>query len=99
RINAKTAVVATIDFFAPLVDDPFTYGAIAAANAMSDVYAMGGEVVLALNVAAFPEDLPAEAATEILRGGATKVAEAGGVVAGGHTIFDNEPKFGLSVLG
>jgi selenide, water dikinase len=99
RINSRTAIVATIDFFAPLVDDPFTYGAIAAANAMSDVYAMGGEVVLALNVAAFPEDMPDAVVTEVLRGGATKVAEAGGVVAGGHTITDDEPKYGLSVLG
>ena len=99
RINNRTAVIATVDFFAPLVDDPWQYGAIAAANAMSDVYAMGGEVVLALNIAAFPEDLPSEVAAEIIRGGADKVAEAGGVVAGGHTIWDDEPKFGLSVLG
>lgn len=99
RINDDIAVVATLDFFAPVVDDPYTYGAIAAANAMSDVFAMGGEVVLALNIAAFPEDLPREAMTEILRGGAEKVAEAGGVVAGGHTVWDQEPKFGLSVLG
>lgn len=99
RINATTAVVATLDFFAPLVDDPFTYGAIAAANAMSDVYAMGGEVILGLNIAAFPEDLPPAVQSEILRGGATKVLEAGAVVAGGHTIWDKEPKFGMSVLG
>ncbi len=99
RINAKTAVVATLDFFAPVVDDPYTYGAIAAANAMSDVYAMGGEVVLALNIAAFPEDLPPEIQTAILRGGAEKVREAGAVIAGGHTIWDQEPKYGLSVLG
>jgi selenide,water dikinase len=99
RINAKTAVVATLDFFAPVVDDPYTYGAIAAANAMSDVYAMGGEVVLALNIAAFPESLPAEVQTAVLRGGAEKVREAGGVIAGGHTIWDEEPKYGLSVLG
>ena len=99
RINATTAVVATLDFFAPVVDDPHTYGAIAAANAMSDVYAMGGEVVFALNIAAFPESLPAEVQTAILRGGAEKVAEAGGVIAGGHTVWDNEPKYGLSVLG
>jgi selenide,water dikinase len=99
RINAKTAVVATLDFFAPVVDDPFTYGAIAAANAMSDVYAMGGEVIFALNIAAFPQDLPPAVATEILRGGAEKVAEAGAVIAGGHTIWDEEPKYGLSVLG
>jgi len=99
RVNARTAVVATLDFFAPLVDDPYTYGAIAAANAMSDVYAMGGEVVLALNIAAFPEGLSPEAMTAILRGGAEKVAEGGGIVAGGHTVWDEEPKFGLSVLG
>lgn len=99
RINATTAVVATLDFFAPVVDDPYTYGAISAANAMSDVYAMGGEVVLALNIAAFPESLPATVQTEILRGGAEKVREAGGVIAGGHTVWDNEPKYGLSVLG
>ena len=99
RLNATTAVVATLDFFAPVVDDPYTYGAIAAANAMSDVFAMGGEVVLALNIAAFPEDLAAAAQTEILRGGGEKVAEAGGVIAGGHTIWDAEPKYGLSVLG
>lgn len=99
RINATTAVVATLDFFAPVVDDPYTYGAIAAANAMSDVYAMGGEVVLALNIAAFPEDLPAEVQTAVLRGGAEKVREAGGVIAGGHTVWDQEPKYGLSVLG
>lgn len=99
RINAKTAVVATLDFFAPIVDDPYTYGAIAAANAMSDIYAMGGEVVLALNIAAFPQGLAPAAQTEILRGGAEKVAEAGGVIAGGHTVWDEEPKYGLSVLG
>jgi selenide, water dikinase len=99
RINATTAVVATLDFFAPVVDDPYTYGAIAAANAMSDVYAMGGEVVLALNIAAFPEDLPPSVQTAVLRGGAEKVREAGGVIAGGHTIWDAEPKYGLSVLG
>ena len=89
----------TTDFFAPLVDDPYAYGAIAAANAMSDVYAMGGEVVLALNIAAFPEDLPPDVVADILRGGADKVTEAGGIVAGGHTIIDAEPKFGLCVLG
>ena len=89
----------TTDFFAPLVDDPYSYGAIAAANAMSDVYAMGGEVVLALNIAAFPDDLAAETVAAILSGGADKVAEAGGILAGGHTIIDAEPKFGLAVLG
>ena len=99
RIDDETAVVATLDFFAPVVDDAYTYGAIAAANAMSDIYAMGGEVVLALNIVAFPQDLPIAVQTDILRGGAEKVAEAGGVVAGGHTVWDQEPKYGLSVLG
>ncbi len=99
RIDAETAVVATLDFFAPLVDDPRDYGAIAAANAMSDIYAMGGEVVMALNIAAFPEDLPPGVQTAILAGAAEKVNEAGGVIAGGHTIWDPEPKFGLSVTG
>jgi len=99
RLNDETAIVQTVDFFPPVVDDPYTYGAIAAANAMSDVFAMGGEVVLALNVVAFPQDLPPEILSEILRGGAAKVAEAGGVIAGGHTIYDNEPKYGLCVMG
>ena len=89
----------TVDFFAPLVDDPYSYGAIAATNALSDIYAMGAEVTLALNIAGFPEDMPHETIAEILRGGADKVAEAGGVIAGGHTIIDAEPKYGLCVLG
>ena len=99
RISREQAVIQTVDFFPPVVDDPYDYGAIAAANAMSDVYAMGGEVLLALNVAAFPADLPVEIINEILRGGAEKVAEAGGVVAGGHTLTDEEPKYGLCVTG
>jgi selenide,water dikinase len=99
RINDDVAVVQTLDFFPPVVDDPYVFGAVAAANAMSDVYAMGGEVVLALNIVAFPEDLPASTLGEILRGGAEKVAEGGGVVAGGHTLYDKEPKYGLSVMG
>jgi len=89
----------TTDFFAPLVDDPYAYGAIAATNAMSDVYAMGGEVVLALNIAAFPDGFAPETVASILRGGADKITEAGGILAGGHTIIDAEPKFGLAVLG
>ncbi len=93
------AVIETVDFFAPVVDDPYNYGAIAAANAMSDVYAMGGEVLFALNVAAFPEDLPAEIISAILQGGAEKVVEAGGVIVGGHTVIDREPKYGLCVTG
>jgi selenide,water dikinase len=99
RLNDEQAAVLTVDFFAPLVDDPYSYGAIAAANSMSDVYAMGGEVLLALNVAAFPEDLSPDIVAEILRGGADKVLEAGGIIAGGHTMIDKEPKYGLCVLG
>lgn len=99
RINDETAVIATVDFFPPVVDDAYTYGAIAAANAMSDVYAMGGEVLFALNVAAFPEDLPLGVVGDILRGGAEKMGEGGGVVIGGHTINDREPKYGLCVIG
>jgi selenide,water dikinase len=99
RLNDEQAAVLTVDFFAPLVDDPYSYGAIAAANAMSDVYAMGGEVLLALNVAAFPEDLSQDILADILRGGADKVFEAGGIIAGGHTMIDKEPKYGLCVLG
>lgn len=99
RISDEVAIIQTLDFFTPVVDDPYDYGAIAAANAMSDVYAMGGEVVVALNICGFPRDLPPEITREILRGGGEKVAEAGGVLAGGHTIDDEEPKYGLSVMG
>ena len=89
----------TTDFFTPVVDEPYDYGAIAAANSLSDVYAMGGRPFLALNIAALPLDLPAEIVSEILRGGAEKAREAGVVIAGGHTIQDKEPKYGLIVLG
>ena len=99
RINGDVAIIQTLDFFTPVVDDPYDYGAIAAANAMSDVYAMGGEVVLALNICGFPPDLSLDIVSEILRGGAEKVAEAGGAVAGGHTVDDVEPKYGMSVMG
>jgi selenide,water dikinase len=99
QISDELALILTVDFFTPVVDDPYTYGAVAAANAMSDVYAMGGQVVLALGIAAFPPKLPAAVTREILRGAAEKVAEAGGVIAGGHTIDDDEPKYGLAVLG
>lgn len=99
KINDELAIIQTLDFFTPIVDDPYEYGAIAAANAMSDVYAMGGEVILALNIAAFPPKMPPEIISEILRGGAEKVLEAGGVIAGGHTIDDEEPKYGLAVMG
>ena len=92
-------MVETVDFFPPIVDDPYLYGAIAAANSMSDVYAMGGRVIFALAVAGFPRDFPKEVIAEIFRGGADKVAEAGGVVAGGHTVVDTEPKYGLCVTG
>ncbi len=99
KISDDVAVVLTLDFFPPVVDDPFDYGSIAAANALSDVYAMGGEVAVALNICGFPPSLPPEIVSEILKGGAHKVAEAGGVIAGGHTLDDNEPKYGLSVMG
>ncbi len=99
RMSADVAIVQTVDFFAPVVDDPFTYGGIAAANSMSDIYAMGGDVLFGLNIAAFPDDLPSSVLAEIFRGGAAKMAEAGGVVAGGHTVTDPEPKYGLCVTG
>jgi selenide,water dikinase len=99
RLSDDQALVATVDFFTPIVDDPYTYGAIAAANSLSDVYAMGGRPLFALNIAAFPTDLPAEMISQIVRGGAEKVIEAGAVIAGGHTIQDKEPKYGLVVLG
>jgi selenide, water dikinase len=99
RISDDQALIFTTDFFTPVVDDPFSYGAVAAANAMSDVYAMGGQVVLALSIAAFPPKLPSGIISEILRGAAVKMAEAGGVIAGGHTVDDDEPKFGLAVMG
>jgi len=99
RLNPQQAIIQTLDFFPPVVDDPYTFGAIAAANAMSDVYAMGGEVLMALNIAAFPDNLPYSILTAIFQGGADKVAEGGGVIAGGHTVNDREPKYGLSVTG
>jgi len=99
RLSDDTAVVSTTDFFPPLVDEPDDFGAIAAANACSDVFAMGGSVLLALNIAAFPEAMPVEAVAEILSAAAEVVAAAGGVVAGGHTIRSEEPIFGLAVQG
>lgn len=99
RLPDGRALIVTTDFFTPVVDEPYDYGAIAAANALSDVYAMGGAPFLALNVAALPPDLPVEILTAILQGGAEKVREAGVVIAGGHTIQDKEPKYGLIVLG
>lgn len=99
QVSDSLALIQTVDFFTPVVDDPYTFGQIAAANALSDIYAMGGEPRLALNIAAFPDCLSPEILGEILRGGADKVMEAGAVLAGGHTIQDEEPKYGLSVTG
>ncbi len=93
------AIIGTVDFFPPIVDDPRTFGEIAAANALSDVFAMGGRVLFALSVAAIPEDMPTAAFRESLDGAASKVREAGGILAGGHTIRDPEPKYGLAVIG
>jgi selenide, water dikinase len=99
RLDDDLALVATTDFFTPIVDDAYAYGAIAAANALSDVYAMGGRPIFALNIVALPNELPAHLSAEIIRGGAEKVREAGAVIAGGHSIQDAEPKYGLVVLG
>ncbi len=99
RMGDGLAIVQTVDFFPPIVDDPYTYGAIAATNSMSDVFAMNGSVLLALSVAAFPGDMPIESITSIFAGAADKVREAGGIIAGGHTVIDEEPKYGLSVTG
>ena len=99
KLNDEQAIINTIDFFTPVVDDPYDFGAIAAANSMSDVYAMGGEVTFALNVGAFPEHMAPSIITEILRGGAEKVIEARGGYCRGHTVTDDEPKYGLAVTG
>ena len=99
RVSDELAVVQTIDFFTPLVDDPYTFGRIAATNAFSDIYAMGGRPAFALNVVAFPKTLPMELLGEILRGGADVARAAGAVVAGGHSIDDAEPKYGMAVTG
>jgi selenide, water dikinase len=99
RLSDDLAVIATLDFFPPLVDDARTFGEIAAANAVSDVFAMGGRVLFALSIAAFPDELPRETLAAILDGAASKVREAGGTLAGGHTIRDPEPKYGLAVIG
>ncbi len=99
RLDATRALIKTTDFFTPIVDDAWTYGAIAAANSMSDVYAMGGEVVLCLNIAGFPEDLDFTTIAQILAGGAAKVREAEAVIVGGHTVTNPEPFYGLSVTG
>jgi selenide,water dikinase len=99
RISDDLAIVETVDFFPPVVDDAYTWGAVAAANAVSDIYAMGGEVMFALAVAGFPRDFDKAIVAEVFRGGAEKLAEAGGVIAGGHTVVDAEPKYGLCVTG
>lgn len=99
KINDDTAAVLTLDFFTPVVDDPYQFGCVAAANALSDVFAMGGQVKVAMNILAFPKHLGTSVVGEVLRGGADKVVEAGGVICGGHTIEDDEPKYGLSVFG
>ena len=100
KLSDDMAVVMTLDFFTPVVEDPYTFGKIAAANALSDIYAMGGEVKAALNIVAFPEkDMDMHILGEILRGGAEKVHEAGGILSGGHSINDISPKYGLSVMG
>jgi selenide,water dikinase len=98
-IAPDMAIVETLDFFPPIVDDAYASGAIGAANAMSDVYAMGGEVLFALNIAAWPEDAPLAQLERLFQGATDKVAEAGAVIAGGHTILDREPKYGLAVTG
>ena len=99
KLTDDLALVQTVDFFPPIADDPYTFGAIAAANALSDVYAMGGEPRLALNVMAVPEDMPKEAVHAILRGGYEKAYEAGAIITGGHSIYDKEPKYGMAVTG
>jgi selenide,water dikinase len=99
RVNEQQAIISTADFFPPIVDDPYAFGTIAAANAMSDVYAMGGQVLMAINLLAWPDNLEPELLREILRGGMDTVAQAAAVIAGGHTVIDKEPKYGLSVTG
>ncbi len=99
KVSEELALVQTVDFFPPIVDDPYTFGRVAATNALSDVYAMGGEPRLCLNVMAVPEDMPGDAVREILRGGYDTVYDAGAMITGGHTILDPEPKYGLAVTG
>ena len=99
RISDSTALVLTLDFFPPIVDDPFSYGAIAVANSLSDIYAMGGRPLLGLNIVGFPVELPKEFLGEILKGGSAKAQEAGCLIIGGHTVDDREPKYGLAAVG
>ncbi len=99
KLSDEMAIIQTLDFFTPVVDDPYVFGQVAAANALSDVYAMGGKPTVALNIVGFPNCLPIDVLGEILKGGADKVIEAGAVVVGGHSVEDDEPKYGLSVTG
>lgn len=99
KVNERQAIISTADFFPPVVDDPYTFGSIAAANALSDVYAMGGQVLMAINLVAWPETLDTAILSEVLRGGMDIVEQAGGAIAGGHSISDDEPKYGLAVTG
>ena len=99
KINDDLAIIQTLDFFTPVVDDPYTFGQIAATNSLSDIYAMGGEPKLALNIVCFPNCLSSDVLVEILKGGYDKVKEAGAILVGGHTVVDDEPKYGLSVAG
>ena len=99
KINNELALIETLDFFTPIVDDPYTFGKIAAANSLSDVYAMGGEPTMAMNIVCFPNCLPPKILTEILKGGLEKMQEAECLLIGGHTVQDDEPKYGLSVSG
>lgn len=99
QINEEQAIISTADFFPPVVDDPYTFGAIAAANALSDVYAMGGQVLMAINLVAWPDTLDTSILSEVLRGGMDIVEQAGSAIVGGHSIADNEPKYGLAVTG
>ena len=99
RISEDTAIVQTLDFFPPMVEDPYIFGQIAAANALSDIYAMGGDVRTALNIVCFPEKMDLNILGKIMQGGSEKVIEAGGTLAGGHSIADADVKYGLSVMG
>ncbi len=99
RINDDLAIIQTLDFFTPVVDDPYTFGQIAAANSLSDIYAMGGDPKLALNIVCFPDCLDPEILAQIMKGGHDKVTEAGAILVGGHSVSDDEPKYGLSVTG
>lgn len=99
KVRDDLAVVQTVDFFPPIVDDPYTFGQIAAANSLSDIYAMGGDPTLSMNLICFPTCLPMDIMAKIMQGGADKVKEAGAIIAGGHTIEDSEPKYGLCVTG